>query len=386
MLVGVAWSAILLWDEDQQVFVGAHSHGLPNDAGTLVRSGVSLAISGNPILAQLASEPQPITMRVAEPAVTDWPLSTIVRYGPLTALPLRAYDRLMGALLVGHQSERASLSERRMNILSGIAHQTALAIETDRLYQRTVHQERLQHEIDLARRIQVSFLPEQCPQSPGWQIAVEWDAARGVGGDYYDFIELAPDKLGLVIADVSDKGVAAALYMALSRTVLRATALDAPGPAEALRRANRILLDDSRSGMFVSVFYAVLDLQSGEITYARAGHNPPLHISAAERHCTPLNTPGIVLGVVDDPEMEEGHTQMQPRDVLVLYTDGVTEAIDESDEEFGEERLRRILAGAPDRSAQDLVRLVSGAVTAFTGDGPRFDDLTVVAVRRNPTA
>ncbi|HHX64734.1 MAG TPA: SpoIIE family protein phosphatase, partial [Chloroflexi bacterium] len=384
MLGGVAWAAILLWDGDRRAFVGAHSHGLPRDAAAMIRAKTSFPLKNSPALVRLLHGSDPLTFPVnGNETAGDWPIDTFRRLGPVTALPLRAYDRLMGALLVGH-ADPSPISGRRMNILTGIAHQAALAIETDRLYQRTVHQERLQHEIDLARRIQESFMPEECPRVPGWQIAVEWHAARGVGGDYYDFIRLTPNHLGLAIADVSDKGVAAALYMALSRTVLRATALDARGPAEALRRANRILLDDSRSGMFVSVFYAILDLRSGRLSFARAGHNPPLVVSARDRRVISLDVPGIVLGVIDNPELVEGEVWLEDDDMLLMYTDGVTEAINDQDEEFGEERLRRLLQGAPDHTAEEMVRLIDAAVQSFTGEGPRFDDLTLVAVRRCP--
>lgn len=218
-----------------------------------------------------------------------------------------------------------------------------MAIEAAQLYEQAIRQDRLQHEIELAHSIQESFMPERCPQLPGWQLVAEWQAARGIGGDYYDFIELDAGQLGLLIADVSDKGVAAALYMALTRTLMRVAAFAAHGPAAALGQLNRYLLDEAKSGMFVSVFYAVLDLQSGHLTYARAGHNPPILVRAADGTPIELVPPGTVLGIVDAPNLVEESLTLSPGDVLVMYTDGVTEAIDEHDQQFGETRLQEIV-------------------------------------------
>jgi sigma-B regulation protein RsbU (phosphoserine phosphatase) len=269
-----------------------------------------------------------------------------------------------------------------MNILLGIASQTALAIEADQLYQQTVRQELVQREIELARGIQESFLPECCPQIPGWQIATAWHAARGIGGDSYDFIRPDSKHLGLVITDVSGKGVGAALYMALSRTAIRTAALGISSPAETLRRANRILMEDSRSGMFVSVFYGLLDLESGLLTYARAGHNPPLLVRAADRSVSSLAASGVVLGILDNPEIAEESAWLAPGDTLVAYTDGVTEAVDEENQEFGEERLKQILAQATEHSASSLIDLIQAAVRVFTGEREQFDDMTLVVAKR----
>jgi len=261
-----------------------------------------------------------------------------------------------------------------------------MAIETSQLYEQTVQQERLQHEILLAQRIQKSFLPEHPPEVAGWQIAVDWRAVRGVGGDFYDFIPLDDRHLGLLIADVSDKGVAAALYMALSRTVVRAAALGTMSPSETLRRANRILLQDSRSGMFVSIFYGILDLKTGAFGYARAGHNPPLLVETAEGNIRALEPPGIVLGVVEDPNLAEEWTTIERGDALVMYTDGVTEAINAQEEEFGTGRLRNVLLGCRERQAQDVVNAIQGAVQSFVEQQSQFDDFTLVVVTREVQA
>ncbi len=382
MLVGIDWCAILLWQDERHCFEGLHTYGLAPLAATALDEIWHEPENLAAVLPLLNGDgPAPLPGRLAalmRPTGVQAPL----------AIPLRAHDRLLGMMLAGPPGHGHGLTPRQANILAGVAHQSALAIETDQLYQQTVRQERLQHEIDLARAIQESFLPEHCPEIPGWGLAVEWRAARGVGGDYYDFIRLAPDRLAVVIADVSDKGVAAALYMALSRTVMRATALDAQGPADTLRRANRILMQDSRSGMFVSLFYGIIDLASGSLTYARAGHNPPLLVRAAGATeggpcMVALDAPGIVLGVIENADIGERTVQMEPGDTLVLYTDGVVEAIDGNACEFGEARLQALAAQAPGGSAQSVVQAISEAVRAYSGDNVLFDDLTLMVVRRD---
>ena len=186
-----------------------------------------------------------------------------------------------------------------------------------------------------------------------------------------------------MIGDVSDKGIAAALYMALSRAVVRAAALGMLGPAETLTRANRILMEDSRSGMFISLFYGILDTRSGLMHYARAGHNPPLVLRAGDNSLLALESAGTVLGIVGDPHIAQETVELAPGDLLVMYTDGVTEAINELDEEFGEERLRQIITHTTELSAQAIVERINAAVRIFCGEREQFDDFTVVVVKRS---
>ncbi|MHB1293511.1 MAG: SpoIIE family protein phosphatase [Anaerolineae bacterium] len=384
LLVGLDWSAVLLWDEEREAFFGARQHGLGPRAETLLtqyyrpedlRLLGAIQASTQPITLQSADINDNLTAEIAQALHTSF----------LAAVPLRARDKLMGVLVGGLTGEGKSISGRRMGIFSGTAYQIALSIESYQLYQQTLAQERLQREIELARGIQQSFLPECCPETPGWELAMAYHAARGVGGDYYDYIHLDDHRLGLVIADVSDKGVAAALYMALSRTVMRAAAISTTGAAQTLEQMNRLLLEDARSGMFVSVFYAILDLEAGTLTCARAGHNPPLLVRM-DGSTSLVMPPGAVLGIMDDPGLGEERIQMAPGDVLVMYTDGVIEAINEAEQEFGEERLQAIVSGASGGSAEACVRHVDAAVRAFTGERPQFDDLTLLVLKREASA
>ncbi len=216
------------------------------------------------------------------------------------ALSLRARNQIVGALIVDRGAADLLINQRRLNILSGIANQTAIAIENVRLITELATQRLLEKELDVAREIQKSFLPDHNPQVAGYQIGAYWKSARRVGGDFYDFMPLANGNLGIVVADVADKGVPAALFMALSRTLVRATAMGGRTPADALRRTNELILSDARSDLFVTAFYGVLDPRRATFTYANAGHNPPIWLRARSGRAYYLNLPGIALGVIPE--------------------------------------------------------------------------------------
>jgi sigma-B regulation protein RsbU (phosphoserine phosphatase) len=201
-----------------------------------------------------------------------------------------------------------------------------------------------------------------------------------VGGDFYDVIELPDDRLGIFIADVADKGMPAALFMALTRTLVHAAARETSSPAEALRRVNELLLPDTKQGMFVTAVYAVLDLNTGEMTYANAGHNPPLWVrrDSLEK----LTRTGIALGASENANMSERTIQLTEGESLLLYTDGLTEAFNLEGDMFGEERLLRALGWQESASADDMIKAVESALDDFAGNAPPSDDLTMLAVRR----
>ncbi len=188
--------------------------------------------------------------------------------------------------------------------------------------------------------------------------------------------------LGFVIADVSDKGVPAALFMALSRSLVRAAALDGSSPAFALTRANRWITRDSESAMFVTLFYGVLQPESGLLRYTCAGHNPPLLFRADGSAPIELTTPGIALGVLEEATLGEAAVTIAPGDILVCYTDGVTEAINAAEEPFGVPRLIEVVAAQRSPSAANLLDAINAALLAFTGGRPPFDDVTMLVLKR----
>jgi sigma-B regulation protein RsbU (phosphoserine phosphatase) len=270
-----------------------------------------------------------------------------------------------------------------MNILSGIAHQTAIAIENTRLVGELATRHRLEQELKVARDIQTSFLPPGCPEVPGWQISAFWRAASQVGGDFYDFIPLPRDHEGLVIADVADKGVPAALFMAVTRTLTRAASIHSHRtPAEVLMRLNEMIISDARSDLFVTIFFADLS-PVGRVISANAGHNPPLVVHAKSGEVEYLTPHGMALGVLPEVALRDQQIKLENGDVLVLYTDGVTDALDARGREFGLERLERSIVASRRRTAEDIVAAIQKAIDDFVGDEPPFDDLTLVVAKRS---
>lgn len=308
------------------------------------------------------------------------PLARAFRAERGMAWPLRAGGDLLGALVV----EQLPGLGRRLNILNGIAHQLAMAMENARLLQNLAHQQRLEHEMEVGRDIQASFLPETCPQAPGWEIVALWQAARQVGGDFYDFIPLRPhegsERWGIVIADVADKGVPAALFMALSRTLIRSIAINRISPAATLTRVNELILSDARSEQFVTVFYGVWEPATGHFVYASAGHNPPLLVSA-EGEVTKLLARGTALGVLEEVEYQEHETHLRPGEALFMYTDGVTDAVNSEMEEFTLTRAMNVLRDTHTESASGILRALSLAIETHVGATEAFDDITMLVVK-----
>jgi sigma-B regulation protein RsbU (phosphoserine phosphatase) len=321
------------------------------------------------------------------PWMADWLEAESFRQSAI--VPLVVEGRSIGVLVI-HTRQTRQFDAGEVRLLRLMANQAAIAIEKTRLHREEIQRYRLEEELTVGRRIQLSMLPPRCPVVPGWDLSAVYEAARQVGGDFYDFFELPddPDRLGMVIADVSGKGVPAALYMALSRTTIRNTALRGHAPAEALTWANRFVLEDSQSDMFLSAFYATLDVNSGRLHFANAGHNRPLWWRAETRTFQELDARGMVLGVLEEVELEERQVEVASGDVLVLYTDGVTEAVDETYEEFGQARLRAAVAdtmmASPEVSADAILNAVLEAVRTFIGSMPQHDDFTLVVVRREP--
>jgi sigma-B regulation protein RsbU (phosphoserine phosphatase) len=236
--------------------------------------------------------------------------------------------------------------------------------------------------------IQQSILPRTFPPFPhrrDFDIFAKSLPAREVGGDFYDFFLIDDHRLGLVIADVSGKGVAAAIFMAVSRTFIKAGAVTGIGPAECLQRANLLLCQDNDAAMFVTAFYGVLDLGSGTLVYANAGHNRPYLLRADDSLAALPGTGGMALGIMEDLVFRTEQVLLQPGDGLFLFTDGITEATNVRDEFFGEARLETLLREARGRTPDELLGHVLSAVRTFAGTAPQSDDLTALALRYRGT-
>ena len=242
----------------------------------------------------------------------------------------------------------------------------------------------LQNELDIASRMQQSILPTVFPKVPGYEMFGRMEPAREVGGDFFDVVDVEGGRIGLTIADVSGKGIPAALFMMLSHTLMKGSATTRPDPTDVLEAVNALLEAENSAAMFVTLFYAVLDPQTGTLRYANGGHNPPLIVHRDGSSTLLPTTDGVALGIVPGLSYRQRTATLEPGDIAVLYTDGVTEAMNANDEEFGEERLQAVFAESPPRNARDVTRAIFDAVHAFAGDTPQFDDITCLIVAREP--
>jgi len=242
---------------------------------------------------------------------------------------------------------------------------------------------RVAQELAIGRRIQASLLPYRFPDVAGWDFAAAYEPALEVGGDLYDAFPVRgqPGQLGLVVADVTGKGIPAALLMADVRALLHAAADSATGPADALARVNRILVNERATALMVTAVLLIVDAATGAVRYSGAGHEPAL-VSRAAGGIEPFEACGVILGLSGASEFLEQEARLLPGDALVLYTDGITDARDRDRRFYGEERLRSAVLGACGQPAEAIVRTITDDVHAFRGDADPFDDLTLLVVER----
>jgi len=319
------------------------------------------------------------------PDIGSWPEAGDGLHSAL-AVPIRAGERMLGVVVLGRESTDRVFTASDEKLLLGLSSQAGLALERARLHEQETRRQRLEEELAVARRIQLTLLPARVPEIPGWGFAAVYQAARQIGGDFYDFLDhaLPEHQLGIVIADVTGKGVPAALMMAYSRAVLRAESMAGRSPGDVLANTNRLIMQERQTRLFLSALYVELDLDSGRLRYANAGHDAPLLISSGGRESRELSEYGSILGAFSDLGLTEADLIMASGDTLVLYTDGVTEARNEQRELFGDDRLAAAAteAVAHGCNASAVLSAVTDAVAAFTAGAEQADDLTIVVVQR----
>jgi len=244
-----------------------------------------------------------------------------------------------------------------------------------------IERKKIEHELTIARNIQQSFLPAQSPDIPGIDIAATSIPALQVGGDFYDFIPLSEDRLGLVIADVSGKGMPAALLMALSCALIRVISLEEISIQKVIEKINQRIQEYATEGYFVTVFYAILDHAGKTLQYIRAGHNPPLLYRSGSDEIFFLEGKGMGLGVLDEINVETKQIDLSSGDILVMFTDGVTEAINIKKEEFGVDRLSSLLRKHRNDNTQDVIKKIEQEIETFVAGEPQYDDITIMVLK-----
>jgi sigma-B regulation protein RsbU (phosphoserine phosphatase) len=304
----------------------------------------------------------------------------------ILCVPLRVKEMTIGVIYVDNRLQAGIFIQQDLELLNAIASSAAIAIENARLYKVAIEKARLEQELQMARKVQLSLMPRASPRIKGWEFVALWEPAREVGGDYYDFIALDNGSLGIVIADVTDKGMPAALFMAFTRSIIRANLDHAISPSAGITRANRLICEESDHGLFVSLFYALLDPVQAEVSYVNAGHNPAVFVHHHQHAPTPelscLSHTGMQMGIERTAAYEQKSISLAHGDIVVLYTDGVTEAINSRFGLFGLEGLQRVLVENYQKPASEIASAIKRAIAEFTGSLAPADDITVVIVKR----
>jgi sigma-B regulation protein RsbU (phosphoserine phosphatase) len=294
--------------------------------------------------------------------------------------PMMVKNRLLGILYVDTSMKSGNFTQPDLDLLSAVAGQAGIALENARLYTVAVEKGRMERELQMASEIQQALLPQTMPNVAGYEIVPFWQAAREMAGDFYDAFKLADDRFGVVIADVSDKGAGAALLMAVSRTMIRANAYAGLSPRETIRRTNDLIVEDVASGMFVTVYHSLF-LQNGHSIHVNAGHNPPLLYRKHTDNIEMLPIGGRALGWEVDNPVQELPIQMEAGDMVVYYTDGLTEAENPKGEPYGDGRLRKVILANAMQPTPIIMRKIVEDVEHFCEGLPPFDDMTVMIVR-----
>jgi phosphoserine phosphatase RsbU/P len=307
---------------------------------------------------------------------------------PELLLPLSLNERVLGIISLGPKQSEEPFSTTDVRLLDSVAAQTGLALENGRLTEaikaEVAAREKHRRELEIAHEVQERLFPQDYPPVAGLDYAGACRPALGVGGDYYDFIHLSPTEVGIAIGDVSGKGIPAALLMATLRAYLRGQTIQRQGDlAAVMANLNRLVYESSAANRYATFFYGEYDAAARGLSYVNAGHNPPMLFRRIDggRTVVRLDAGGPVIGLMEDCRYGQGRVTLEPGDVLVAYTDGISEAMNAADEEWGEARLMDAVRTNGSASAPGLIDRLMVAADAFVAGAPQHDDMTIVVVR-----
>ncbi len=303
----------------------------------------------------------------------------------IVVVPMRFLQKVLGVIAVVNRVDRRPFSETDVSLLQALADQASVSVHYAGLRESLDEKKQIDYDLNVARQIQTALLPKSIPHIEGVELGAFNHPAREIGGDYYDFIRVDEDHLGVAIADVSGKGIVGAIMMSICRSTLRAQAPDCLNPADVLIAVDRIMADDIAEDMFVSMLYMVLNVRTRELTIARAGHERPALSQAGRRGFTIIDSPGIAMGIADKEAFEATikpvAITLQPRDVVVAYTDGVTEALNARNEEWGVDNFLEAVSVAAPEGANSVLHNVQQRLLRFVGEMGQYDDMTLLALR-----
>jgi sigma-B regulation protein RsbU (phosphoserine phosphatase) len=302
------------------------------------------------------------------------------------AVPLHYREEQLGVLALANREEGKTFSKADFDLVKSVADQAAYSLQHAQVYRQLSEKKKLDHDIEVAREIQRILLPSRAPLVEGFNCAALNIPAQQVSGDYFDFIQVDSQRWGVAVADVSGKGIPASLIMAMCRSVLRSKAPGNLSPAQVLREVNRQLYPDIQEDMFITMLYLIMD-STGKLTLARAGHESALWCRDHFKHIEAVDAPGMALGIdagdVFDEVIKDVTIELAPLDTVVVYTDGINEALDNEGNEFGQEQLKSVLREAGPQSVDFLVKTIVDRVQNFSSGHPQNDDITLAAVQRS---
>lgn len=296
-------------------------------------------------------------------------------------VPLKLKDEVTGTMSMTEKAGEDSYTQEDLRLLTILASQVAMAIENTRFHEESIERDRIRRELEIANHIQMNMLPSSFPSVEGLDISSQSLPAKKVGGDYYDLIKISPQQVGVAIGDVSGKGMPAALLMVEIRTIIQAKAPDSTTSLEVIRKVNEIISKDAEPGMYATLFYGIYDLPTRVLTYTNAGHNYPLLYHPETDTYDSLETTGMFVGMFDNPPYKEVSVQLNPGDIIIFYTDGVTEAVSASGEMYGLKRLCSTISGCREGNAAQLREAIEASVDEFASGEEQADDITVMIMK-----
>jgi phosphoserine phosphatase RsbU/P len=403
-VIGAKGAAIYLWDADRDKLVASIISGLfppVLKVDNIVADQLATSQENLEAFLRLEVIPSDSTSVIAQVAQSGkgflaertelderfpWFRQKTLQTETYIAAPLHYREEQLGVLAVANREDGASFTKSDFDLIQSVADQAAYSLQHATIYSQLTEKKKLDHDIEVAREIQRILLPSEAPEIGGYNCAAVNIPAQQVSGDYFDFIPVDGTRWGVAVADVSGKGVPASIIMAMCRSVLRSKARGNLSPAQVLREVNRLLYPDIREDMFITMIYMIMD-PSGKLTLARAGHESALWCRDHFKRIESVEAPGMALGIdagdVFDEVIKDVTIDLSPLDTVVVYTDGITEALDDEGNEFGQEQLKAVLEAAGPRSVDFLVKTIVDRVQNFSSGHPQNDDITLAAVQRS---
>jgi len=368
---------LMLYDTDQQL-VFKTARGM--DQRTIEESDFKISRS---LVKRVAKQGIPLLTSNAQTDARLDKRASVKLYGLRSVLcvPIRLKEQVLGVVYVDNRYQNGIFNQADLDLLESIASSAGIVIENARLYQVAVEKGRMERELQVARAVQVRLIPTETPQIAGWELAACWKPAHEVSGDFYDFLDLQDGRIGVVVADVSDKGMPAAMFMALSRSVIRAVAGRGEGPAEDVTQANHLIWQDASGEMFITLFYACLDQSQPVVTYVNAGQNPPLFLLHENDQIRELPPTGMAAGVEGDSQYQQGSIEFEKGSSLLIYTDGIIDMV-KGGSNFGEERLKQAFLKYRALTAGEMITGLEKELCDFSQDETPFDDITLLVIKR----